>query len=274
MFTFPLQLPSGKIVRLAEISNRILFDIIKFCVANDIEGLHQLLEGEIFKKYSDLNIAEKLYIILHIRSFSLGFDISVTQVDGTTITYDIVNIVENLEKIPFCFEELIQVGDYNITVDIPSSLHFASPDEIYFDIIKNVSYDGITIDFKHITIAEKEKILEVLPPSLLPKLNDYIEKLNVAIGGIPLIDGGKVFKINEIKINLLSNQPIVFVQSIFSHDLTSFIQFMYQFVNKVGGTFKDFFDLTINDTKLMLDFYKEEIEKQNEELKKTQPRVK
>lgn len=274
MFTFPLQLPSGKKVRLTEITNRELFDIIKFCVANDLEGLSEYLNSGIFKDFQELSIIEKLYILIYLRSFSLGFDIAVTSSLDKPVNYSLINIIENIEKLPDIYEETIDIGSIQVTVDIPTQLFFAAPYEVYFNIIKQIGLQDEIVHFSSINNHEKEKILEALPPTLFSKLNKYIEKLNNTLGNIQLIEGAETFEIKELRMNMISNQPLVFVQSIFSHDLTSFIQFMYHFVNKVGGTFKDFFDLTINDTRLMLDFYKEEIEKQNDELKNNQSRVK
>lgn len=274
MFTFPLQLPSGKTVRLTEITNRELFDIIKFCVANDLEGLSEYINSKVFHQHKHLSIVEKLYILIYLRSFSLGFDISLSSSDNKIVSYNLVNVIENLERLPDVYEESVSVGPITVVVDIPTQLYFKSPDEIYFDIIKSITIDSETINFASISDVEKEKVLELLPPTLFAKLNNYIDRLNNTLGEIELIESGDMFGISQLKLNMISNQPLVFVQSIFSHDLTSFIQFMYHFVNKVGGTFKDFFELTINDTKLMLDFYKEEIEKQNEELKKSQSGVK
>lgn len=277
MFTFPLTLPSGKVVRLKEITNRDLFSIIKFCLAGDLEGLSEYLNLKVFKDYSDLTILDKLYCLIYLRSFSLGFDISIsTQKDDkqTTVTYDLINVIDTLESLPYDLSKTITVENFTIGVDIPTSLYFKTPEEMYFDIIKTISYDGVVVNFNLISVREREKILEVLPLTLLPKLNEYIVELNSSFGNICLVEQSNLGIGEKVDINLLSNQPLAFVQAIFSHDLQGFMQFMYHFVNKVGGTFNDFFNLTLTDTKYMLEFYKEEVEKQNEELKKNQPRVK
>lgn len=278
MFTFPLILPSGKSVRLREITNRDLFSIIKFCLAQDLEGLSEYLNINVFKEYKDLSIIDKLFCLIYLRSFSLGFDISISsQLDDdktTTLTYDLTNVIDTLEALPLDHTKTILVGDFTVMVDIPTSLYFKTPEEMYFNIIKSISFDGTTVDFCGITEDEKEKLLNFLPPALTPKLNDYITELNNSFGSICVIEKNSHGVGDNIKINVLSNQPLAFVQSIFSHDLGGFMQFMYHFVNKVGGTFNDFFNLTLTDTKYMLEFYKEEIEKQNDELKKNQPRVK
>ena len=277
MFTFPLTLPSGKVVRLKEITNRDLFSIIKFCLANDLEGLSDYLNDRVFKDYKSLSIIDKLYCLIYLRSFSLGFDISLsTQKEDTqtTVTYDLTNVIDTLESLPCDLSKTIDVEKFVIDVDIPTSLFFKTPEEMYFDIIKTISYDGVVVSFNLINNDEKEKILEVLPPTLLPKLNDYMAELNSNFGNICLVDQNGFGVGERVDINLLSNQPLAFIQAIFSHDLQGFMQFMYHFVNKVGGTFNDFFNLTLTDTKYMLEFYKEEVEKQNEELKKNQPRVK
>jgi hypothetical protein len=277
MFTFPLILPSGKSVRLREITNRDLFSIIKFCLAQDLEGLSDYLNINVFKEYKDLSIIDKLFCLIYLRSFSLGFDISIsTQLDDktATLTYDLTNVINTLESLPLDHTKTILVGDFTVMVDIPTSLYFKTPEEMYFNIIKSISFDGVTVDFCSITEDEKEKLLSFLPPTLTLKLNEYITELNGSLGSVCVIEKNSHGVGDNIKINVLSNQPLAFVQSIFSHDLSGFMQFMYHFVNKVGGTFNDFFNLTLTDTKYMLEFYKEEIEKQNDELKKNQPRVK
>jgi hypothetical protein len=277
MFTFPLSLPSGKMVRLKEITNRDLFSIIKFCLASDLEGLSSYLNLKVFKEYGDLTILDKLYCLIYLRSFSLGFDISISsQSDDKqiTVTYDLINVIDTLESLPNDLSKTIIVDKFQIDVDIPTSLYFKTPEEMYFNIIKTISYDDVVVNFNLISVEEKEKILEVLPLTLLPKLNEYVIELNSSLGKICLVEQSSLGIGEKVDINLLSNQPLAFVQAIFSHDLQGFMQFMYHFVNKVGGTFNDFFNLTLTDTKYMLEFYKDEVEKQNEELKKNQPRVK
>jgi len=276
MFTIPLQLPSGEVVRLKEIKNRNLFDIIKFCLANDLEGLSTYLNDVIFSQLKHLSIVDKLYILIYLRSFSLGFDIMITDnIPGNPqVVYDLLNTIDEIEKLEVDYEKNIEVGDFKVILDIPTDLFYKTPDEIYFNIIKGVVTENETILLNELSLNDKEQIISCLPPTIIGELGKYITYLNERLGNITMISGGKLSNIKDIKMNLVSNQPLVFIQSIFSHDLSSFMQFMYQFVNKVGGTFNDFFDLTINDTKLMLDFYKEEIEKQNDELKRNQPRIK
>lgn len=276
MFTVPLQLPSGEVVRLKEITNRDLFDIIKFCLANDLEGLSKHLNEVVFSKLNHLSIVDKLYILIYLRSFSLGFDIMIADDTAETkqITYDLLNTIDELEKLEFGYEKNIDLNNIKVILDIPTNLFYKTPDEIYFNIIKSVVFDNETIILNQLSFDEKEQIINCLPPTIIVELSKYIAYLNEKLGNITMISGGNLLNIKDVKMNLISNQPLVFIQSIFSHDLASFMQFMYQFVNKVGGTFNDFFDLTINDTKIMLDFYKDEIEKQNDELKKSQPKVK
>jgi len=121
---------------------------------------------------------------------------------------------------------------------------------------------------------EKQEIYELLPPKFIRELQRFYTSLINTLGHLVVFEENKTFNVDEISINFLSNQPCYFIKQLYSQDINSFLEFMYQFVNKVGGSFNDFLKLNINDCKIMFNFYVEEIKKQNDELKTQNPKFK
>jgi hypothetical protein len=157
---------------------------------------------------------------------------------------------------------------------IPTKIYFSSIDELYFDLIKSVKFGGDTIRFDNIDETQKDLIISALPLKTTQRIIKFYTALSKLIGEIVVVNRNNTFNLDQVNLNFLSNQPCMFIKQLFSQDLNSFLEFMYHFVNKIGGTFNDFLDLNINDCKIMFNFYVDEVKKQNDELKSDNKRFK
>jgi hypothetical protein len=276
MFDFPLILPSGNKVRIPEITNQDVYALMKFCVFNDIEGFEKYVNKVVFSHLPSLTIIDKFYVLLFLRVIYLGEEITVSLKESFTdkLSVSLNVILEKFEQLILPDSEIIAIDDFKVELGVPTQLYFSTIDELYFSLIRSVAYGGSKIDFNTITEEEKQKIYELLPPKFINELQRFYTNLINTLGNLVVFEENKTFNVNEISVNFLSNQPCYFIKQLYSQDINSFLEFMYQFVNKVGGSFSDFLKLSINDCKIIFNFYVDEVKKQNEELKKQNPKFK
>jgi len=274
-FNFPLILPSSKKIRVPEVRNRDIFDLIKYCMHDDIEGFNTCINNLIFSKTDQLNIVDKFYTLLFLRILYIGDQISLP---GNTISgyvdISLNEMLEKFEKIEIPQVEIVVIDDFTVELGIPTKIYFSSIDELYFDLIKSVKFGGDTIRFDNIDETQKDLIISALPLKTTQRIIKFYTALSKLIGEIVVVTRNNTFNLDQVNLNFLSNQPCMFIKQLFSQDLNSFLEFMYHFVNKIGGTFNDFLDLNINDCKIMFNFYVDEVKKQNDELKSDNKRFK
>lgn len=276
MFDFPLILPSGNKVRIPEITNQDVYALMKFCVFNDIEGFERYVNRVVFSHLPSLTIIDKFYVLLFLRVIYLGEEITVSLKESFTdkLSVSLNVILEKFEQLILPDSEIIAIDDFKVELGVPTQLYFSTIDELYFSLIRSVAYSGTKIEFNTITEEEKQKIYELLPPKFINELQRFYTTLINTLGNLVVFEENKTFNVEEISVNFLSNQPCYFIKQLYSQDINSFLEFMYQFVNKVGGSFSDFLKLSINDCKIIFNFYVDEVKKQNEELKKQNPKFK
>lgn len=242
---------------------------------NDIEGFNTCINNLIFSKTDQLNIVDKFYTLLFLRILYIGDQISLP--GNTTSGYVNISLNEMLEKferIEIPQAEIVVIDDFTVELGIPTKIYFSSIDELYFDLIKSVKYGGDTIRFDNIDESQKDLIISALPVKTTNRIIEFYAALTKTIGDVVVINSNDTFNLEQINLNFLSNQPCTFIKQLYSQDLNSFLEFMYHFVNKIGGTFNDFLDLNTNDCKIMFNFYVDEIKKQNDELKSDNKRFK
>ncbi len=242
---------------------------------DDIEGFNTCIDNLIFSKTDQLNIVDKFYILLFLRILYIGDQISLP---GNTISgyvnISLNEILEKFENIEIPQPEFFTIDDFTVELGIPTKIYFNSIDELYFDLIKSVKYDGETVKFDSILESQKDLIISALPLQTTKRIIEFYTALTKTIGDIIIVNSNDTFDTNQVKLNFLSNQPCMFIKQLYSQDLNMFLEFMYHFVNKIGGTFNDFLDLNINDCKIMYNFYVDEVKKQNDELKSDNKRFK
>lgn len=270
MFKFKINLTNGKTVRIPELTNRDLLTLIKYCIFDDCEGINLFVEDKIFKD-TELNCIEKFYVLLFLRTIYVGNEITITANASFTdkVTLSLNSILEKIENIDLPAPIKLTLDEnIIITLQLPSKLYYNTIDDMYFDLIKTITINNTDIDFTAVDDNAKNKILDCLPNAFMGHLMNTFTEFAKCVGDVTIVERDDLFQIDTIKISLLSNQPCAILKQLYSQDLTGFLEFIYQFVNKVGGSFDDALNLNINDCKIMFSFYVEEIKKQNEELKK------
>lgn len=267
-FSVPVTLPSGKVLRVPELSNKVFLSIGKFCENSDYEGLNDLLI-EFLKIPSHLDIIDRLYLFIFYRMLFIGDKITFVDKQSRSIDYDINLILEKISKIVKPEPQLIVDKRITVEVGIPNSIFFANLSQA---AIHYISYNDKKIDFQNLSIAEQEDILNKLPQSTLNLINNYSNRLAADTSGIILIEENKSFNIEEIKIDLLTRDSMVFVGILYAINLVDFFQTLYGYVTKISADSEFYYNLSPIESKIILNIHNKEIEKENNELKKQQQR--
>lgn len=273
MFNFQLTLPSGRNVRIPEINNEHLFTIFKFCIAEDVVGFANYIEDKIFYNIKGLSCVEKIYITLYIRILCLGPVIEMQGIEGEDgqspkISVDLYDVIERLENLPVIEDKVIDIETFKLTVGLPGKIGYETSDEVVFGCVKVLDDGETKLDIESLTKEQLDEIYNLLPPFFLSKINDFLVSSNNSLGELVVIKGSENLKLKEVKCSLIGNSITSMIMSLFKHDYQSFVEMVYHFINKVGGSYEDFLKLTLQDTQIMLRTYQREMEKQNEELNK------
>lgn len=267
-FSIKLQLPSGTSVKIKELKNKDYFTILKFCENRDLEGLNELFSDLFFKdESSSLDIIDKFYLLLAVRMLFIDPDITFSDSAGSPIKFSINNILEKIDLIEKDLDLQVSEGDFSLTLGLPDKLYFRSLSDIYSSVIKTIKFNDNNIVFSKLNDTEREEILTNLPNSLFKPINKYITQLSNELQNFVIIEKNEKFNIEEINTNIISNEFMGFVMSLFSTGLKNFLELIYIFGNRIGMSTEAFFNLTPLDTKVLINIYNKDIEDQNKELK-------
>lgn len=267
-FSIKLQLPSGTSVKIKELKNKDYFTILKFCENRDLEGLNELFSDLFFKEESiSLDIIDKFYLLLAVRMLFIDPDITFSDIAGNPVKFSINNILEKIDLIEKDLDLQISEGDFSLTLGLPDKLYFRSLSDIYSSVIKTIKFNDNNIVFSKLNDTEREEILTYLPNSLFKPINKYITQLSNELQNFVIIEKNEKFNIEEINTNIISNEFMGFVMSLFSTGLKNFLELIYIFSNRIGMSTEAFFNLTPLDAKVLINIYNKDIEDQNKELK-------
>ena len=77
-FSIPITLPSGRIVRAPELSNRLYLTLIKYCENRDLEGINNFFI-QFLNIPTDLDIIDRLYLLVCFRMIFIS-DSKITKI--------------------------------------------------------------------------------------------------------------------------------------------------------------------------------------------------
>lgn len=266
-FNVKIQLPSGKSIRLEELKNRDYLTILKYCENADIEGLNNLFNSLIFKDdLKSLDIIDKFYTLLVVRMLFIDQDLIFSDKNGATIKFNISNILEKIDLFQNDYNKTIIVQDFAIELGLPNIIFFSSVNDIYTSTIRTIRFKDKLIDFAELTEKDKEEILSRLPNAIFPHINTYITQISKQLQDFILIERNETFNIEEVNTNIISNEFMSFILTIFSTGLKNFFELLYIFCNKISIPGDTFYDITPLDSRVLINIYNKDINDQNAEL--------
>lgn len=266
-FNLKITLPSATEVRLKEITNKVYFDILKFCENQDFEGFNQYLESVIFDGYQDIDIIDRLYVMLYYRmlfvSENIVFNSDELQGKFKEVKYNIRTILEKIEQQYEDHSTVITDGDFVLSLGLPNTLFFKSVDDVYDTIIKKISYRDQTITLNEATLQERNTILSLLPHSVFIEIRKYVDRLSQSLSNFVLIEANEDFNIQQHEINIISNGLMAFICSLFGGGLSSFYVTMFNFISKLQMDSNLFFSITPVEMRVLFNIHMEQVEEQN-----------
>ena len=116
------------------------------------------------------------------------------------------------------------------------------------------------------SLEEKEEILAHIPNTLFSHINNYISQISKQLQAFVLVEQNTTFNINEINTNIISNEFMGFILSVFSTGLKNFFDVMYIFTARLNIDGNTFLNLTPLDTRVLINIYNKDIDDQNKSL--------
>ena len=115
-------------------------------------------------------------------------------------------------------------------------------------------------------MEEKEEILSHIPSTLFSHINNYISQISKQLQTFVIVEQNTAFNIDEINTNIISNEFMGFILSVFSTGLKNFFDIMYVFTTKLNIDGNTFLNLTPLDTRVLINIYNKDIDDQNKAL--------
>lgn len=266
-YTIPVTTPSGINIRIPGITNRMYQNILKYCGNRDYEGLELFFEENIFKKIPlKLNCIDKFYVLIAIRIFFIDENIVVPSGDNE-ITVSLNTILDNLDQLEFSNKTCI-VDDVTFELGIPDKLYYSNIDDYLSSIIVSISLkSGKNIIFNTLSEKEKSEVLTYLPNKSLSVIYGYYNELLNTFKDFTIIEESSSFDIEKVSFNLISSNLIIFISSIYGSNIISFYEMLYVFVSKMKTDSQLYYSLSPIDSKMLFNFFKEELKSKEDSLK-------
>jgi hypothetical protein len=272
-FTSKMLLPIQNVeVRYDTITNEHYWQILKFNVNKDDEGLNNYFEWLLKNSIKDLQILEsltnieKFLILLDMRSVSLGDKIQMNgnknsslEIFLSSIKDSIINKVKDLK-----LTKISNIERQKITFSIPKSLIIDSIDKIYKEIIDKIEIDEHLLKFFNLTEIDKNSIISLLPAKFSSEMLDFVTNIQENLSKVNIISGNDKFGIQNITLNVFDSTLFTFLKTIFGDDLISFYETEFNFIYKMKFTHDHYLKMTPNEAKLYVNFFNEEMKRQEE----------
>lgn len=264
-------------IRYNLISNEYYINIIKFIDNKDDDGLalyfnniiYNILEDK--QLYNKLNILDKFLILLDIRINLLGDKLSFKlnklnndnkssiQVSCNSVKK---NLIEKMSKKLLTDEFSDDI--LNIIFNIPINFNTTNVDSLYNNLIYSIKCNDICIEFNNITDKEKSDIVNNLPANISNKIFDYISYITDITKEVNIMSGNSKLGMDNIPLNLLDNTLFMFLKSIFTDELMNMYELQYNMIHKLNITYDHFLKMTPLECKIFINFYNNDMKKQEE----------
>ena len=266
-FDIEVKLPSSKIKRVEELSNKDYLTIVKYIQNGDYYGLNKFFENTIID--TDLNIFDRFYLLLYYRMTFIDGVITIEK-DGRQIDINLVSLLNKLEENYSDFELTFTEKDIEVTLDLPTISYYRTIDELFISAIKTLKVGNKSLNFYELPVDEQSQILDNLPIEVFNKIKDYIESISNDLLDVTVIAENKAVGVERFGINVISNGLMDFIAKVFTTDLNQFYKLLYYFQNTITPGSNIFFELSPIETKIILNEHNKRIEEENKELQKNQ----
>ena len=214
-------------------------NLIKILYGSNMENLNYIFENLLCKlvvNYNkNINIIEKIKILIYIRSLILGNEISLNK-DEKNINYDINNILTSLDNIK------TEYKIKNLTFSISKNLHIK---DYNFEIFENLLYietEKNTHDLSKLTHDQKNQIY------------NSIDNINITEIYKILKDGyyNQSVEFLDKKINLFNGEFLHFLKNIFEEPIENIMDLEYTLYKYLNFNTTDLKNLSVPECRIFL----------------------
>jgi hypothetical protein len=266
-FSIEVVLPSGKKIRVKELKNSEYLSIIKFTENRDFKGLNDFFEALYIRP--DLNIIDRIYLLLYIRMTFIEPDINIT-VDNKSISISVASMLDKIESSYIDLETTIEVNGIVVTLDLPCISYYETVDDLLIATIKHIQIGNESIDYNELDDEVREEVLSNLPAALFGRVTGFIQTIQDNILNCELIEENKSLGIDGVTISLMSGNMLEFISSMYRTDLQGFYNLIYSFQNTIMPGSNLFFNISPVESRIILKAHQKRMKEENDQLKKQQ----
>lgn len=266
-FSIEVSLPSGKKVRVKELKNSEYLSIIKFAQNKDYKGLSEFFEAGFIRK--DLNIVDRIYLLIYIRMTFIEPDINMT-VNNRSVSISVASMLDKLEASYVDLETKIDVNGIIVTLDLPCITYYENVDDLLIATIKHIQIGNDSIDYNELDEEVREEVLSNLPSTIFSHVTKFIQTIQDNLLNCELIEANEDLGIEGMGINLMSNNVLAVITSIYGTDLQGFYTLIYSFQNTILPGSNYFFDMSPIESRIIMNAHQKRIKEERDKLQKQQ----
>ena len=266
-FSIEVALPSGKKVRVRELKNSEYLSIIKFTQNRDFVGLGAFFD-ELFIR-PDLNIVDRIYLLIYLRMTFIDPDINMT-VDHKSISISVASMLDKIEESYIDLETTVDINGIEVTFDLPCITHYENLDELLIATIKHIQIGNDSIDYNELDDMVRSEVLNNLPANVFSHASEFLQTIQDNLLSCVLIEENESLGIEAVGINLVANNVLDFISSLYGTDLDGFYTLTYSFQNTIMPGSNFFFDMSPIETRIIMKAHQRRVKEENDQLKKQQ----
>jgi hypothetical protein len=256
-FKYGIKLPGkNKKIWVKEITSKLYRDLVKSLYNNDTTEFLQHLSYIIEYVYpgiiqEDLNVVDKVIILLHTRSICINPDLKLKakcpktdkEFECTVRIEDLIGRLENINYTRAVKQDNVEV--VHTIAKVKDEFQFIDiSDERYFSTQLASSIDSITVNdqsllFKDLTFEERLEIIEKLPLVLAAKVYESIISVETELSLIKLLTVRSPFTgdyIVDLPVSTDVKTLLEFCKLIFNDDLGNLYRIAFNLINKGNFT--------------------------------------
>lgn len=266
-FNVEVALPSGKKIRVKELKNSEYLSIIKFAQNRDFEGLGAFFD-ELYIR-PDLNIVDRIYLLIYMRMTFIEPDINMT-IDNRSITVSVASMLDKIEANYVDLETKVDINGIEVTFDLPCITHYESVDDLLISTIKHIQIGNESIDYNELDDEVRDEVLSNLPSTIFGHVIKFLQTVQDNLLNVDLIESNESIGLEATRINLMANNVLEFISSLYGTDLQGFYTMIYSFQNTIMPGSNYFFDMSPIESRIIMNAHQKRVKEENDQLKKKQ----
>jgi hypothetical protein len=234
---------------LNEFNNKNYFDVNKFIAANDNEGLSYYFNS----LYKSDNIFDTFFSLLYLRSLCVGSKLKLQLNKETTLSINILNILQRLIDNPQQPLEDFTHKDLTIKFKLPSRLYNNNIITFLFDSINDLRIDKNIENFKELNDKQKLLIIKNLKQEIILDIKNHIKERQTRYSIVQLDD---ITDFNNYKFSFYDNSAFFTLKFFFKNNISHLYNKLYHCIQKLNLPYSDYLGLTPSETNILLTIYK------------------